>query len=65
MIYYIAIIFMLNTDIVPYVVDGPMNMENCHKSVAKLNQSSPLLKEPRIKAIGGKFVCLHAENPHA
>lgn len=61
MIYYLAIVFFLSFETEPIILDGPFPKEECYTIAEKQNRNNPIVRDKKVREMGGEFVCLEVK----
>ena len=60
-LYYLAIVFFLSFETEPIIIDGPLKQEECRVIADKQNRNNPVMRDKKVREMGGEFVCLKVE----
>jgi hypothetical protein len=61
MIYYLALVFFLSLDTEPLLIAGPMTQEECRIEADKQNRNSKVVRDKKVRELGGEFTCFKVE----
>lgn len=61
MIYYLALAFLLSLDTEPLFITGPLSKEDCYTLADKQNRNNPIVRDKKVREMGGEFVCMPVE----
>lgn len=65
--YYLAFVLLLQPDFPPEILEGFKGTEHtsakeeCRTEADKQNRNSPVVRDPKVRDLGGEFVCLAVE----
>ncbi len=64
MIYYLALVFILQAEIEPTLLGVMTSKEACMIEADKHNRNNKVVRDPEVRAKGGEFVCLKVERAY-